>query len=182
MACMRARSFACAHCMHAPTCVRLPARVHTCNTTRASPDARRHNTTQHTQCNRTCEAIQCNATQRTPRYSADFDEGYTSVHRGYISSPCRLRSTQWPPERSMGVVNSGNAPGPNSRPSACGRSVRSRRTVAFVGITSGSRAAQGEPPQTRLSPWPPRSPGPLGHPPRPSPSLVELRHLFGTFS
>ena len=49
----------------------------------------------------------------------------------------------------------------------------------FGGTARGSCAAQGEPPQTRLGPWPPRPPGPLGHPPRPSPSLVELRRLFG---
>ena len=47
--------------------------------------------------------------------------------------------------------------------------------------TRGSRAAHWQPPQTRLGPWPPRSPGPLGHPPRPSPSLVGLSHLFRTF-
>ena len=65
----------------------------------------------------------------------------------------------------MGAVDSGNAPGLNSRPSACGRSARSRREVAFGGIARRSCAAQGQPPQTRLGPWLPRSPGPLGHPP-----------------
>ena len=100
---------------------------------------------------------------------------------GYIFSQRRLRPTQWPPRRSMGVVNSGNALGLNSRPLACGRSARGRREAAFGGIARGTRAAHREPPQARLGLWPPRSPGPLGHPPRPSPSLVGLRRLFGTF-
>ena len=114
-------------------------------------------------------------------YSAVFEKVPTSVHGGYISSPCRLRSTQQPPGRSMGVVDSGNAPGLNSRPSACGHSARGRWEAAFGGTAWGPRAAHGQPPQTRLGPWPPRSPGPLGHPPRPSPSLVGLSRLFGTF-
>ena len=84
---------------------------------------------------------------------------------GYISSPCRLRSTQRPPGRSMGVVDSRNAPGLNSLPSACGRSARGWREAAFGGTAWGPHAAHREPPQTRLGPWPPRSPGPLGHPP-----------------
>ena len=103
------------------------------------------------------------------------------MHRGYISSPCRLRSTQRPPGRSMGVVDSGNAPGLNSWPSACGRSVRGRRDAAFGGPAWGPSAAHGEPPRARLGPWPPRSPGPLGHPSRPSQSLVGLRRLFWHF-
>ena len=117
------------------------------------------------------------------RDSPVFEKRPTSVHGGYISSTCRLRSTQRPPGRSMGVVDSGNAPGLNSRPSACGCSACGQREAAFGGIARGPRAAQlqGQPPQTRLDPWPPRSPGPLGHPPRPSPSLVGLRRLFGTF-
>ena len=114
-------------------------------------------------------------------YSPVFEKRNTSAHGGYISSPCRLRSTQRSPGRSMGVVDSGNAPGLNSWPSACGRSARGRREAAFGGAAWGPRAAHGQPPQTRLGPWPPRSPGPLGHPPRPSPSLVGLSHLFGTF-
>ena len=106
-------------------------------------------------------------------YSAAFEKGYTSVHGGCISSQCCLRSTQWLPGRSMGVVNSGNAPGLNFRPSACGPSVRGRRTAPFGGITWESRAAHGEPPQTQLGPWPPQSPGPLGHPPAiPIPGLA----------
>ena len=49
----------------------------------------------------------------------------------------------------------------------------------------GSHAAQGNASSKRPSPWPQWSPwaaGHLGHPLRPSPSLVELRHIFGTFS
>ena len=81
------------------------------------------------------------------RYTVPFLKKYPlRVSGGYISSQCRLRSTQWPPGRSMGAVDSGNAPGLNSRPSACGRSVRSRRTAAFGGTAWGSRAAHGEPP------------------------------------
>jgi len=76
------------------------------------------------------------------------------------------------------VLNFGNEPGLKSEISACGPSARSRRRGAFLGITRGLRAAQGEPSPTRLSPWPPRFPGPLGHPPRPSPSLVEVWHFF----
>ena len=78
----------------------------------------------------------------------------------------------------MSVVDSGKAPGLNSRTSACGPSVRGRRAAAFLVIAMGFHAAQGEPRQDRLGKWPPRSPGLLGHPPRPSLSLVELRHLF----
>ena len=78
----------------------------------------------------------------------------------------------------MGVLNFGNEPRLKSENSACGPSVRSRRRGAFGGTTRGLRAAQGKPSPTRLSPWPPRFPGPLGHPPRPSPSLVEVWHFF----
>ena len=113
-------------------------------------------------------------------YSAVLKRDSLRRHGGHIFSQRRLRSTRWPPGRSMGVVNSGNAPGLNSRPSAWGPSVRGQQTAAFGGITRGFRAAQGEPLQTRLGPWLPRSPGPLEHPLRPSLSLVELRHLFGT--
>ena len=114
-------------------------------------------------------------------YSAVFEKVFIlGISGGYISSQCRIRSTQWPAGMSMGVVNSGNAPGLNSRTSACGPSVRSRRTAALGGTTRGSRVAPGEPPQTRLVPWFSRSLGPLGHPPRPSLSLVGLRRLFGT--
>ena len=35
--------------------------------------------------------------------------------------------------------------------------------------------------QSRLSPWSPRFPRPLGHPPEPSPSLVQVCRLFGNF-
>ena len=38
-------------------------------------------------------------------------------HGGYISSQCRLRSTQWHPGRSIGIANFGIAPGLNSRTS-----------------------------------------------------------------
>ena len=115
------------------------------------------------------------------RYSPVFEKRNTSVHGGYISSPCRLRSIQRSPGRSMGVVDSGNAPGLNSWPSACGRSARGRREAAFGGTAWGPCAAHGQPPQTRLGPWPPRSPGPLGHPPRPSLLLVQVWHHFATF-
>ena len=81
----------------------------------------------------------------------------------------------------MGVLNFGNEPGLKSEISACGPSARSRRRGAFLGITRGLRAAQGEPSPTRLSPWPPRFPGPLGHPPRASPSLVQVWRHFATF-
>ena len=95
-------------------------------------------------------------------YTVPFLKKHTlRVSGGYISSQCRLRSTQWSPGWSMGIVNSENAPGLNSRPSACGPSVCGRREAAFVGITMGFHAAQGHPPQIRLSPWFPRSLGPL---------------------
>jgi hypothetical protein len=76
------------------------------------------------------------------------------------------------------VLNFGNEPGLKSEISACGPSARSRRRGAFLGITRGLRAAQGEPSPTRPSPWPPRFPGPLGHPLQPSPSLVQVWHFF----
>ena len=76
------------------------------------------------------------------------------------------------------MLNFENEPGLKSEISACGPSVRSRRRGAFWGITRGLRAAQGEPSQTRLRPWPLRFPGPLGHPPRPTPWLVEVWHFF----
>ena len=81
----------------------------------------------------------------------------------------------------MGVANSGNAPGLNSRTSACGPSVRGWRTAAFLGITMGFHAAQGDPPQNRLGPWLPQSPGPFGHLPRPSLSLVQAWLSLDTF-
>ena len=99
---------------------------------------------------------------------------------GYISSQCRLRSTQWPPGRSMDVINSENAPGLNSWTLACGPSVCGRRTAALLGIRTGYCAVPGDPPQNLVRPWLPRSPGPLRPPVWPSPSLIELRHLFGT--
>ena len=69
------------------------------------------------------------------------------------------------------MLNFGNEPGLKSKISVCGPSVRSRRRGAFSGLTRGLHAVQGKPSPTRLGPWPPRFPGPLGHPPRPSPSL-----------
>ena len=103
------------------------------------------------------------------------------VSGGYISSPCRLRSTQRPPGRSMGVVDSGNAPGLNSRPSACGRSARGRREAAFGGTAGGVPcAARGTAanPARPVAPAVPRAPWAS---PRPSPSLVGLSRLFRTF-
>ena len=76
------------------------------------------------------------------------------------------------------MLNFGNEPGLKSKISACGPSVRSRRRGAFLGLTRGLHAVQGQPSPTRLGPWPPRFPGPLGHPPRPSLSLVEVWHFF----
>jgi hypothetical protein len=76
------------------------------------------------------------------------------------------------------VLNFGNELGLKSEISACGPSARSRRRGAFLGITRGLRAAQGELSPIRLSPWPPRFSGPLGHPPQPSPSLVQVWHFF----
>ena len=75
----------------------------------------------------------------------------------------------------MGAVNLGNAPGLNSQPSACGCSACGWQEVVFGGIVRGPHVAQGQPPQTQLSLWPP------GHPPWPSLLLVGLRRLFGTF-
>ena len=75
----------------------------------------------------------------------------------------------------MGVLNFGIEPGLKSEISACGPSVRSRRRArGFFGHNKGLHAAQGNPSPTRLSPWPPRFQGPLGHPCRPSPSLVQV--------
>ena len=54
----------------------------------------------------------------------------------------------------------------------------------FVGGAGWVRlsAAQQNLLSIRLGPWPPQFPGPLGHPPRPSPSLVQglapFRHFF----
>ena len=82
-------------------------------------------------------------------------------HGGYISSQCRLRSTQWPPGTPMGVINSGNAPGLNSRPSACGPSVRSRRRGAFWGHSEGvpcSARGTAAIPARPMAPAVPRAP------------------------
>ena len=76
------------------------------------------------------------------------------------------------------MLNFGNEPGLKSEISACGSSVCSRRRGAFWGFTRELHAVQGKRSPPRLGPWPPRFPGPLGHPPRPSPSLVEVRHFF----
>ena len=57
----------------------------------------------------------------------------------------------------------------------------STTTAASMCVMVGSHAAQGNAMSKRLSPWPPRCPGPLGHPPRPSPSLVLVWRPFGTF-
>ena len=35
--------------------------------------------------------------------------------------------------------------------------------------------------QSRLSPWPPRFPRPLGYPSEPSPSLIQVWRFFGNF-
>ena len=53
----------------------------------------------------------------------------------------------------------------------------------FVGGAGWVRlsAAQQNPSSIRLGPWPPRFPGPLEHPPRPSPSLVQVWRHFATF-
>ena len=94
-------------------------------------------------------------------YSAVFEKRHTSAHGGCISGPCRLRSTQRPPGRSMGAVDSGNAPGLNSRPSACGRSARGRREAAFGGTAWGSRCgARGTAtnPARPVAPAVPRAP------------------------
>ena len=76
------------------------------------------------------------------------------------------------------MLNFGNEPGLKSEISVCGPSVRSRRRGAFWGLTRGLYAVQGKPSLTRLGPWPPRFPGPLRHPPRPSSPLVEVWHFF----
>ena len=54
---------------------------------------------------------------------------------------------------------------------------------AFVGGAGWARlsAAQRNPSSIRLGPRPPRFPGPLRHPPRPSPSLVQVWRHFATF-
>ena len=62
----------------------------------------------------------------------------------------------------MSVLNFGNEPGLKSENSACGPSVRSRRRGAFLGITRGLRAAQGEPYQPGSTHGPRGSQGPLG--------------------
>ena len=94
------------------------------------------------------------------------------VSGGYISSQCCLRSTQWPPGRSMGAVNSGNALDLNSRTSACGPSARGRRDAAFGGTTRGDPGGAWGTAANPAQPMALRSPGPLGHPLRPSPSLL----------
>ena len=81
----------------------------------------------------------------------------------------------------MSVLNFGNEPGLKSKISACGPLVRSRRRGAFLGLTRRLHAVQGKPSPTRLGPWPPRFPGPLRHPPRPSPSPVQVWRHFATF-
>ena len=76
------------------------------------------------------------------------------------------------------MLNFGDEPGLKDKISACGPSVRSRQRGAFLGITRRFHAAQGKPSQARLSLWLLRFPEPLGHPPRPSPSLIGVWHFF----
>ena len=52
---------------------------------------------------------------------------------------------------------------------------------SLTGLRQRLSAAQRNPSSIRLVPWPPRFPGPLRHPPRPSPSLVQVWHHFATF-
>ena len=76
------------------------------------------------------------------------------------------------------MLNFGNEPELKSEISACGPLVRSRRRGALLGLTRGLHVVQGKLSPTWLSPWPLQFPGPLGHPPWPSPSLVEVWHFF----
>ena len=52
---------------------------------------------------------------------------------------------------------------------------------SITGLRCRLSAAQQKPSSIRLGPWPPRFPGPLRHPPRPSPSLVQVWRHFATF-
>ena len=52
---------------------------------------------------------------------------------------------------------------------------------SITGLRCRLSAAQQKPSSIRLGPWPPRFPGPLKHPPRPSPSLVQVWRHFATF-
>ena len=52
---------------------------------------------------------------------------------------------------------------------------------SITGLRCRLSAAQQKPSSIRLSPWPPRFPGPLRHPPRASPSLVQVWRHFATF-
>ena len=52
---------------------------------------------------------------------------------------------------------------------------------SIAGLRCRLSAAQQKPSSIRLSPWPPRFPGPLRHPPRASPSLVPVWRHFATF-
>ena len=124
------------------------------------------------------------ARERAPAnaYSAVFEKVLTSAHGGYISSPRRLRSTQQPPGRSMGVVDSGNAPGLNSRPSACGRSARGLAGGSVWAHSEGAPCGAREPAANPARPVALAVPrAPWASPPQPSPLLVGLRHLFGIF-
>jgi len=89
-------------------------------------------------------------------------------------------------------------PGVQSRVYTCSQLWRSARTnrqnftvcrcrpkwparSSLTGLRQRLSAAQRNPSSIRLVPWPPRFPGPLGHPPRPSPSLVQVWRHFATF-
>ena len=79
-------------------------------------------------------------------------------------------------------MQSKNVLGPNSRPSACGRSVRSRGSAVLGDTTSGSCVAHRKLPQITAQPMPPAVPRASWASPLAIPIAGWPRHLFfGTF-
>ncbi len=95
--------------------------------------------------------------------------------------PASISELRWTPASKAGsicAVNSGKAPGQTDKTLVC---VAVGRSGPHAGLRCRLSAAQQKPSSIRLGPWPPRFPGPLRHPPRASPSLVQVWRHFATF-
>ena len=99
--------------------------------------------------------------------------------------PASISELRWTPASKAGsicVVNSGKAPGQIGQNfSVCRCRPKWPARSSITGLRCRLSAAQQKPSSIRLGPWPPRFPGPLGHPPRASPSLVQVWRHFGLF-
>ena len=115
---------------------------------------------------------------------------YCTVYRKWTGSVPRLVPGRY--------LRAKVGPGVQSRVYTCSQLWRSARTngqnftvcrcrpkwpacSSITGLRRRLSAAQQNPPLIRLTPWTPRFPGPFGHPPWPSPSLVQVWRHFATF-